>query len=62
MKNKVALKCEKVPMSNIIKMGFGESKIKTMSPCLYKDLSMRVKVILNAKSKEIIVRNNFLSL
>jgi len=54
VKNKVALKFEKVSMSNIIKKGFGESKIKTMSPCLYKDFSMRVKVILNAKSKEVI--------
>jgi len=40
---------EKVPKQNITKVGFKETKIKTMSPGLYTYFLIRIKVISNAK-------------
>ena len=42
-------------------MGFGEPKIKTMSPCLYNKFFIRIKVNLNAKSEEETFQSDWVS-
>jgi len=52
---------EKVPKQNIAKVGFEETKIKSMSPCLYTYFLIRIKVTLNAKVGEKHFKVNWVS-
>lgn len=43
------------------KVGFEETKIKTMTPCLYIDFLIRIKVILHSKVGEKAFQRNLVS-
>jgi len=61
VKYRVVLSCGKSAEMKNCKVGFEEKKIKPMTPCLYIEFLIRIKVILHAKVGEKSFQKNLVS-